>query len=154
MMLAVVYEVVMRYFLGRPTIWVVELSEYSLLFITFLGATWVLRREGHVKLDLVLGRLNPRTQVLLNIITSVLSAAICLALLWYSAEVTWDHFQSGWIRPKVLNIPSAYILVIIPVGSLLLFIQFLRRSYEYLRSWRGLRDKEQRNVVEKAAKLG
>ena len=50
-MLAVSAQIVMRYFLNRPMIWVMEITEISLLFITFLGTAWLLRREGHVKID-------------------------------------------------------------------------------------------------------
>ena len=79
-MAAVTYEVIMRYFLNRPTLWVVEVSGYSLLFITFLGAAWVLRRGGHVRIDLLTNRLKPRNQIRLNIITSIMAAIICLVI--------------------------------------------------------------------------
>ena len=43
-MLSVCAEVVLRYFLGSPLIWVIEISEMNLLYITFLAIAWVLRR--------------------------------------------------------------------------------------------------------------
>ena len=142
MMLAVSTEVVMRYFLNRPPIWVIEVTEYALLYITFLGAAWLLKREGHVKMDLVLNRLNPRTQTLVNIVTSVFGAIICLVLTWYGVKVTWDHFQLGSFLSTILRPPSFLIVAIIPVGSFLLFIQFLRRTYQYLGMWRASRVQE------------
>ena len=42
-------EVVMRYFLGMPTRWVNEFSEYALLWLAFLAGAWILREEGHVR---------------------------------------------------------------------------------------------------------
>ena len=65
-MLAINYEVFMRYFLNRPTLWTLEISEYSLVYITFLGAAWVLRKDGHVKIDLLVRVLKPRSQIILN----------------------------------------------------------------------------------------
>jgi TRAP-type C4-dicarboxylate transport system permease small subunit len=142
MMLGISTDVAMRYFFVRPISWMVEIAEHSLLFVTFLGAAWVLKGEGHVKMDIVLNRLKPGTQALLNMITSILGAIICLFLVWYGAQVTWEYFQIGYVIFAVLSIPSAYIIIIIPVGSFLLFIQFLRRSYGYLKSWRASLDKE------------
>ncbi len=143
LMLSVCTEVVMRYFLNRPQVWTVEIAEYTLLWITFLGAAWVLKKEGHVKMDIVLGQLKPGTQAVVNIITSVIGVIICLVLTWYSAEITWDHYQRGIYEPAtLLDLPKAPIMVIIPVGSFLLLIQFLRRSYDYLGSWRASRDNE------------
>ena len=72
-MCSVTAEVVARHFLGISiSWWMVETTEYMLLYITFLGAAWVLRKEGHVKMDLLLSRFKPRDQDTVNIITSIL----------------------------------------------------------------------------------
>ncbi len=135
-MLAVSGDVVMRYVVHRGTIWVVEISEYCLLWITFLATAWLLREEGHVRMDLVLSRLRSRHQALVNMITSALSIVVCSALVWYGAQVTWQHYQEGLYRYTQLSIPTAPILVIIPVGSFLLTIQFMRRIRGLLLVWR------------------
>ncbi len=144
MMLLIVMDVGMRYFLGRPQQYVLEIVVYSLLYITFLGTTWVLKRDRHVRLTLVVDRLKPRARALLNITTSTLSAIMCLIIAWYGTLVTWDNFRRGIFLDTALE-PSKYlILLIIPIGSFLLFIQFARNSYGYLASWAASRDKEQR----------
>ena len=125
-------DVALRYFFGRPIIWAVEITEYSLLYIAFLGAAWLLKKEGHVRVDVVLNLLNPRNQTLVNIITSILGAMVCLVIAWYGAEITWDHFVRGVPSIQLLHTPRFLILMIIPIGSFLLFIQFLRRTYGYL----------------------
>ncbi len=134
--LSVVLEVVMRYFLNRPQVWVVEISEYILVWLTFLGAAWLLKEEGHVKMDLLLTRLNPRMQSLLNLITSSWCILIWLALTWYSGQVFWHSLRDGLITQTGLELPRAPIYAIIPIGSFLLFIQFLRRTYGFLEGWR------------------
>lgn len=144
MMLAVSWEVISRYFLGRGVIWVIEFSEYALLYITFLGTAWLLKREGHVKMDIALTRLNPKTQLLINSITSILGAILCLVIAWAGAEVAWDHLQRGLHQPTLIAPPDFPIFAVIPVGSFLLFIQFLRRAYSFLESWRALADRVQR----------
>lgn len=141
-MLAVCAEIVMRYFLNAPILWVVEISEVILLYITFLGAAWLLRREGHVRIDMLLTRLPPKPQVLLNIITSTIGVLMWLALTWYSIVVTLDLFQRGVLTPTVLHLPRFAIILIIPVGSLLLAIQFLRRAGGYWKTWRPSEKKE------------
>lgn len=139
-MLSIGTEVVSRYFLNKPLFWVLEVSEYSLLFITFLGAAWLLRREKHVKMDLVLNHLGLRTQALLNIVTSIIGTIACLSLAWYSAQATWFTYRDGSVFPTDLEVPEFIILAIIPIGSLLLFIQFLRRTGECHRRWKTLKD--------------
>jgi TRAP-type C4-dicarboxylate transport system permease small subunit len=135
-MLSVTSEVVMRYFFESPMLWVIEVTEYCLLWLTFLATTWVLRREGHVVMDLLVNRLNLRKQAMINMITSVVGAAICLVITFYGVMVTIDLYQRGHFFQSILFPPSYILFLIIPIGSLMLIIQFLRRAYSYLIVWR------------------
>jgi len=143
-MLVMCYEVVMRYFLNRPPAWAVEVCEYMLYLLAFLGAAWLLKLGGHVRVDIVLGRLNPKAQTWLNIATSAIGVIICLVIAWYGGESTIDHFQRGIPVVKTLKIPKAPLLAVIAVGCFLLSIQFLRQTYGYVRSWGVMAKKEQR----------
>ena len=124
---SICYEVLMRYFLVRPSTWSVEITEYILLYITFLGAPWLLKQKGHVKVDVVLNMLNIRTQRILNLTTSLLGALICLVLFWFGVLTTMDHFMRKIPVIKSLEVPKYILLAVIPLGSLLLCIQFIRQ---------------------------
>src|SRR5699024_12810335 len=52
--------------------WIFEVNEYSLLFITFLGAAFVLRRDEHINLDLVLNLLSNKHRRIVELETSLL----------------------------------------------------------------------------------
>ncbi|MDP2932219.1 MAG: TRAP transporter small permease, partial [Chloroflexota bacterium] len=136
-MLMVNTDIFMRYFFNRPIIWSVEISENALLFATFLGAAWVLAKGKHVRIDTLTSRLSRRGLALFNIATYVLCALVTLAFVWYGSLVTLDHYRRGLFVPTFLNIPNAYILFIIPLGSLLLFLQFLREINKSWQIWRG-----------------
>lgn len=129
----VVADALGRYFFGFYIIWVTLISEYSLLYITFLGGAWLLREEKHVMVELVTGQLAKKKQALLGIITSLIGAIVYTFLLSYGVIVTVDHFQRGIYDPGILRFPKAPIILIIPVGSFFLVVQFLRRA------WRGYR---------------
>ena len=132
MALSVALAVTIRFFLRYSNLWIIEICEYSLLLITFLGGAWVLQREGHVKIDVVVNSLSPRGQALLNFITSVLGATVCLAFAWYSAQATWVNFAEGIIFDKIISPPRGPFMLCLPIGGFLLFVQFLRRAYGYL----------------------
>lgn len=142
LMLSVGLEVCMRYFLDRPTSWVVEIAGYILLYIPFLVAAWVLKKEGHVKMDFVFSKLSPRSQALLNGITSIVCVLICLVLTWYGIKVAWYFHEMNYKTPTVLMLPKSIIISIIFLGSFLLGLQFVRRSFDCLRRWKALRKDE------------
>lgn len=131
-MLAVSVKVVFRYFLHVSLIGTDEICEVILLYITFLGVAWLLRKEGHVKIDILFIRLKPKTQAWLNIITSVLGAIMCLVLVWYGTLATLGLWHRGIVTPTILELPRALTIAIIPVGSLLLSLQFMRRAWLYV----------------------
>ena len=131
-MLSVCLEVILRSFINRPQICVTEVTECLLLYITFLGTAWLLREEGHVKVDIVLNRLKPQTTAFLGIISSIMGVLVSITLTIYGFNVTWDYFQRGIYTPTALEIPVSAILLIIPIGSLMLFIQFIRRTGKFV----------------------
>jgi TRAP-type C4-dicarboxylate transport system permease small subunit len=126
--LAVCWDVIARAVFRVTLSWVLEFTEYALLYMTFLCTAWVLRKEGHVVTDLLLVALNPRKQALLNTVSSILGASVCLVLTWVGAEVSWDHLRRGLYQPTPIQTPDFPLFVVIPFGSFLLFIQFLRRT--------------------------
>jgi TRAP-type C4-dicarboxylate transport system permease small subunit len=112
--------------------------------MTFLCTAWVLKNEAHVTSDLLLIGLSPKNQSFVNTITSILGAVICLVLAWFGAEVSWDKLQSGAYQPTAIQPPDFPIFVIIPIGSFLLFIQFLRRAKKNFKNWKTIRKDRKR----------
>ncbi len=129
-MLAINYGVIMRYFFRKPQAWVPEVTAMSLVYIALLGTTWVLRKNGHVIMDVVDLMLNPTGKRILDSVTSFICSIMFLLLVVYGVYVTWDHYTRGLYNAhEILRIPTAYLLAVIPVGSFFLFVQLLRRSF-------------------------
>lgn len=124
-------ELFMRYFFNRPQIWAVEITEYAMLYITFLGTTWLLREEGHVRLDILLIFLKARSQALLNSITSLLGVIVCSVLVFFGIWSTWIHYEKGLTTFSAMELLKWPFLIVIPFGGLLLLIQFIRSAFSY-----------------------
>jgi C4-dicarboxylate transporter, DctQ subunit len=137
-MLFVTVSVLLRYVLNRPIGWSVEVSEYSLVCITFFLAAWVLKKEGHVRVDLVISYLNPRTQALLNMVTSALCTGVCLILTFYAGKVTHELYGGSYFTPTILMIPKFIFIGIITLGMLLLTLEFIRRTLRFAENWQTL----------------
>lgn len=134
--LSVCLEVVMRYGFNSPLIWVVEIGEYALLYITFLGTAWALRNGGHVRVDIILGLFSQRMRRIFGVISSSLGIIISLVLTIGGIYVTWDKFASSAYKPTVVEFPTWIVVIVIPIGSLFLGIRFLRLLIEYAKGER------------------
>ena len=109
-----------------------------MVYLPFLGGAWLLKKEGHVRIDVVLRYLRPKARALVDFATSILGAITLSLITWYSAQATWRSYALGMSRLGEITVPEYLILMVIPVGSVLLFIQFLRRAYRLFREWRTL----------------
>jgi TRAP-type C4-dicarboxylate transport system permease small subunit len=121
-------EVIIRRFWISSIVGVIECSEHALVFITFLSASWVLKQDAHVKVDVLLGWQKPRNQALLNMITSSFGAVLCMFIAYRSALTVWDLWQRNIDTVKALELPMAPLYTPIFIGSLMLSLQFLRRA--------------------------
>ena len=135
--LAICAEVLLRYGFNSPIAWVVEISEYALLWITFLGASWVLRQGGHVRVDIVLQHLSARALRVCGLFSSGLAAVTVLVLFVYGVDATWTAYLRGAFKPTGTDVPTWMIIIVIPLGALLLFFRFARMFAEY---WTRQRD--------------
>lgn len=123
--LSVCLEIIMRYFLNRPLYWVVELTEYGLLYVSFLGAAWLLRQGGHVQVDIMVNFLNARWQKRCAVFSSAMGLAVSLLLTVFGTIATYDHLIRGVYKPTVMEFPTGIVLAAVPLGSLFLSARFL-----------------------------
>ncbi|MGD8226688.1 MAG: TRAP transporter small permease [Desulfobacteraceae bacterium] len=126
MALIVTYNVVMRYFVARPPVWAVETTEYIMVYATFLAAAWVLSVDGHVKIDILVMRLSPKNQYLLNVIVSFLGLVACAVLGWFAVQSTYNLYTRDVIMMKMMPWPKWILVSPIPLGILLTLVQFIR----------------------------
>jgi len=131
-----------RYFLNQPMGWIVEINEYIILHTAFLVAAFVLRQEGHVKMDILLERFPLKVQLAVNIITSIVSTLVCCIFTWFGAKVTLELYQKQTLTATVLELPKYLFTIVIFLGSFLLVIQFIRRTCGFIEKWRGLQEHE------------
>jgi TRAP-type C4-dicarboxylate transport system permease small subunit len=137
-MLIITIAVVCRYFLHHPLGWSIEVSQYLLVFLSYLSIAWVLRREGHVKIDIFLFMFSRKTQGLINTLTSACSILVSLIITIFAVKVTWDLYRADYFEPTILMVPKFIFIAVIALGFLMLTIQFSIRSYDFYKRWKSL----------------
>ncbi len=112
--------------LGAPSrLWVIEASEYALLFMTFLGAPYLLEKNRHVVLDLVLNNLPRGPHLLAQIVNAAIGLLVCVILTLVGIGVVLDQFDTGTREVTVMRPYSWWITAAMPLGMALMSVQFL-----------------------------
>lgn len=86
MIIVTTVEVVRRYIFSESYQWAEELSRYLMIGIAFLGAAIGYRNRGLIPLDLITGRLAPRTQLILETVLEAVTFVVLIVLLYLSVK--------------------------------------------------------------------
>lgn len=116
--------------LGIMTLpWQVEVSEYAQFVATFVGAPWVLRLGGHVRVDVLLNVVNAATARAMEIAADVIGLFASMCLFGYGIRTTYLTWRDNQLQIKMLIVPEWWIYSVVIVSGLLLIIEFLRRLW-------------------------
>jgi C4-dicarboxylate transporter, DctQ subunit len=126
---AVCYTIGMRYLFTRTTIWIMQTTEYALLWIVFLGTTWLLKEGGHITTDIIYSNLKERTKLYLDCIMFVVAGVACLIMVYFGIAYMAECIVRGVTDVRAVTIPKWTVFIIIPIGSILLTIQFFRMAW-------------------------
>jgi TRAP-type C4-dicarboxylate transport system permease small subunit len=124
--LMIVVDVLMRNFGLKPPAHTIALTEYSLLYITMLGAPWLVREKGHVHIELIVSRLAPLPRRIVHAVVCLLCVVVCAVLFWYSLQVTLLNLSRGDIEIRSFDVLRGVLIGCMPVGFVLMTIEFLR----------------------------
>lgn len=122
--LVVCYAVTLRS-LGHTTIWQTEFAVYLLIFVTFIGGAYGLKRGSHVRVDLLLEALPRRASAVVKLVASLLSLLVIAVVLWKSSGMWWHATTEGWGSGTAWNPPLMYPYAALPLGMLLMALQYV-----------------------------
>jgi len=132
LLITICVSVLSRYFFHAPIGWVVQISEYCIGFIAFLGAAWLEREDGHIKVEIVIGSINEHARHVLDIITSIIGSITCIIITIYGFKVVFDFYQRNVMSVDILETKLWYIYIVIPIGFLFYLFQIIRRKMKHV----------------------
>jgi C4-dicarboxylate transporter DctQ subunit len=135
-MVVVGYSVMMRYVFGEPQVWTDELVSFWLVAIVTLGAADVLRRDGHIRIDLVTEHLPPHVQGWVDVwglLSVILLSAVLTISGWEMVTFSW---KVGLLSEGYLELPLWIPQSLVPIGFALMGLAALHRLIQRLRAWK------------------
>ncbi|MCX5802875.1 MAG: TRAP transporter small permease [Proteobacteria bacterium] len=126
---AVCYTIGMRFFFTQTTIWIMQTTEYALLWIVFLATTWLLREGGHITTDIIYTHLNNKTKQYLDCIMFVIGGFACAIMVFFGILYMYECIVGRVTDVRAVTVPKSAVFIIIPIGSILLTMQFFRMAW-------------------------
>ncbi len=130
-----------RYLIDRSSNAWLEAQWYMFAGIVMLGAPWVLKVNEHVRVDILYGRLAPRTRAWVDLLGFLLFLMPATALfLWMAWPFFLESFTSGEMSNNAGGLPRWWVKVVMPVGFAMLALQGLAEIVKRIGYLRGLHD--------------
>ena len=117
-------EATMRYAFSSPSVWVAPYSTFIVLAAVMLLAPDLVRRGGHVSIDLVSRGLSPKWRSHHHRIAMVICAAATLLVACISGTEAWRQFSRGTVTTDVVAFPKYLLSGLLCYGLFLSGLQF------------------------------
>lgn len=118
-----------------------EIQWYLFSAIFLLATSYTLRRNEHVRIDVIAGRFSKRTQVWIDIFGFLLFLLpITLIILYYAIPYAWVSIQNQEVSSNAGGLIIWPAKLLIPVGFLLLALQGISELIKRIGFLRGVVD--------------
>jgi TRAP-type mannitol/chloroaromatic compound transport system permease small subunit len=117
--------VVLRYLFDLGWIALQESVSYLHCMLFMLGISWTLKNNGHVRVDIIYQKCQPKRRALLDLLGTILLLMPVSIFIFYSSL---DYVANSWSQMEgsreAGGLPAVFLLkTLIPVAATLLFLQ-------------------------------
>ena len=136
LMLLAVVQIIGRNGFNTPVPGFIDITEQAMAVFAFMGVAYCQRLGGHIRMELVLGRMSGRTLWIFECVGVVLIWFVVAVLVYGS----WFHFERSWVIGDSsidIGLPTWPSKLVVPVALSLLLMRLTLQIYGY---WRLIRD--------------
>lgn len=133
MMVAILREVIGRYFFRYPSDWSLELCGYLLVALAYLGAPYTELQEGNIRIDFFYSRLRGKTKKYVDFLIYLIGICWSAMVMVQGYELAIDSLKMGNCSSEAMGWPLFPSQVLIPIGSFLLCLVLLGKLISVFR---------------------
>jgi TRAP-type C4-dicarboxylate transport system permease small subunit len=133
MVVSITYDVILRYVFIAPTHWALEVNTFLLVFLCIIPAGDVLRVGTQIRITFLYDRLTPAVKARLDILRAAAGVSFCTIMIWKGWDMAWKAWLHNDRMSTSLGTPMVIPYLFLPIGFLLLALQYLSDVTSILR---------------------
>ncbi len=119
-------ELILRRF-GTTTYVADTLSGFLLASLAFTAQAYTLKRNGHIRIDMVIGHLPHNVQAYLHMFACSLSTLFLVYFCWYAVKLIQTSYNFGQAHQGTVAFPMWIPQLFMAIGAFLFILQFIAR---------------------------
>lgn len=127
--LGITTDILVRGFNIGSLPWMIEVVEYALVAVTFLGAPWVLKHSAHVSVDILVENLPPAARRALEVTANLIGVGVASVIFYYGLKSTLELYRLDTKIFRILTIKEWWLFALVPISCAAMIIEFIRRIF-------------------------
>lgn len=136
MVVVIAMQVFMRYVLSSSLSWSEELARYCFIWLVYIGISYGVKKQRHIKVDVALLLLKDKGKIILNICANLLFLFFALFVIYYGYDIAQRLLDFGQTSPA-LHIPIGLVYLATPVGMGLTAIRIIQQLIKQVKTLKG-----------------
>ncbi len=137
MVTVIAMQVFMRYIMGSSLAWSEELARYCFIWLVYLGISYGVKKQRHIKVDVMLLLLKDRAKIVLNILANLLFLGFAIFVMFYGYDIAQKLLTWGQKSPA-LQIPMGLVYLATPIGMGLTAIRIVQQLIKQVKMLIGI----------------
>lgn len=108
-----------------------EISQFAMIFVTFIGASYAASKGRHIRMTAIYDNLSRRGQKAIMLVITAMTAVLMLVLTYYAVDYALTVRALGTVSP-VLQVPLWLVYLAAPVGLALAGVQYAMAFFRNL----------------------
>ncbi|RSL33959.1 TRAP transporter small permease [Salibacterium salarium] len=128
MVAVIAMQVFMRFVLGNSLSWSEELARYCFIWLVYIGISYGVKKQRHIKVDVLLILLKERGKMILGIIANLFFLGFAIFVIIVGFELVEQQMGYGQTSPS-MKVPMYIVYAATPVGMSLTSIRIIQQLY-------------------------
>jgi TRAP-type C4-dicarboxylate transport system permease small subunit len=129
----ILIEIFLRTFFHTSTLISDEYSAYFFVVVVMLGLAYTFKDEGHIRITIILGKLNPKLNKILDIICLLIALALTVFMFYYSMKMVIDTRSLDMRADSIAETPVYIPQIALPVGYFLFILSIIGKIMRRIR---------------------
>lgn len=129
MVVIIFLQVFMRYVMENSLSWSEELARYCFIWLVYIGISYGVKKERHIKVDVLLLFFKNKGKTVLYIISNLLFLVFAIIIMIYGYGIAEKILQFGQTSPAI-HIPMGLVYLATPVGMALTSIRLIQNLFK------------------------
>ncbi|MGI9412704.1 MAG: TRAP transporter small permease subunit [Hyphomicrobiales bacterium] len=121
----------------NPSLWTLEIAQFTMVAYFLLGGGYSLQDDSHVRMDLAYSRWSPRAKASIDAITVLFMGFYVVMLLYGGISSTEYALRYGETSPSSWAPPMAPIKIVMVIGIFLMLLQVIATFFRNVAEARG-----------------